>query len=53
MKGKITYIDQNNFLNQAVNIFFCCKVGHFNMEGLRDWLPFGASLERPVNELQF
>ncbi len=22
MKGKISYIDQNNFLNQAVNIFF-------------------------------
>ncbi len=32
MKGKISYIDQNHFLHQAVNIFFCCKVGHFNIE---------------------
>ncbi len=35
MKGKISYIDQNNFLHQAVNIlFFCCKVGNFNMGGV-------------------
>ncbi len=44
MKGKISYIDQNHFLYQAVNIFFCCKVGHFNMGSLWDWLPFAASL---------
>ncbi len=37
MKVKISYIDQNNFLHQAVNVFFfCCKVGHFNMKSLWD-----------------
>ncbi len=54
MKGKISYIDQNHFLHQDVNMFFfCCKVGHFNMGSLWDWLPFAASLQRPVDELQF
>ncbi len=37
MKGKISNIDQNNFLHQAVNMFFfSCKVGHFNMGSLWD-----------------
>ncbi len=54
MKGKISYIDQNNFLYQAVNIlFFCCKVGHSNMWSLCDWLPFGARLQASLDELQF
>ncbi len=45
MKGKISYIDQKHFLYQAVNhVFFYCKVCHFNMGRLWDWLPFGASL---------
>ncbi len=44
MKGKISNIDQNPFLYQTVNIlFFCCKVGHFNMGG-GGGLPFGARL---------
>ncbi len=47
MKGKISYIDQNHVLHQAVNMFFCSKVGHFNMGGVY------ASLQRPVDELQF
>ncbi len=34
MEGKICYIDEKHFLYQAVNIlFFCCKVGYFNMGG--------------------
>uniref|UniRef100_A0A671RPK2 Trafficking protein particle complex subunit n=1 Tax=Sinocyclocheilus anshuiensis TaxID=1608454 RepID=A0A671RPK2_9TELE len=39
-----SYIDQNPFLNQAVNVFFCCKVGRFNLGSLWDSLPFAASL---------
>ncbi len=44
MKGKISYIDQNIFLYQAVKKKIFCKIGQFNMGTLWDWLPFGASL---------
>ncbi len=49
MKGKICYIDQNHFLYPGCKhtFFFCCKVGHFNMGSLWDWLfwsqPLAAS----------
>ncbi len=50
MKGKISYIDQNIFLHQAVIMFFSAvKLGILTW----DWLSFAASLQWPVNELQF
>ncbi len=46
MKGKISYIDQNLFLHQAVNIFFSAvTLGILTLRSMdEDWLPFGASL---------
>ncbi len=53
MKGKISYIDQNNFLHQAVNMFFSAVKLAILTWGVWDCLPFAASLQRPVDELQF
>ncbi len=50
MKGKISYIDQNHFLHQAVNMFFSdVKLG------ILTWGVYGidSSPQRPVDELQF
>ncbi len=55
MKGKISYIDQNLFLHQAVNMFFSTvKLGilTWGVYGI-DSLLQPASLQRPVDELQF
>ncbi len=51
MKGKISYIDQNNFLHQAVNMFSAVKLGILTWESMG--LTFAASLQQPVDELQF
>ncbi len=50
MKGKISYIDQNHFLHQAVNMFFSAV-----KLGILTWGVYGidSSLQRPVDELQF
>ncbi len=57
MKGKISYIDQNHFLHQAANILFSAVKLDILIwgggGGLWDWLPFAASLQWPVDELQF
>jgi len=34
MKGKMFFIGQNQFLYEALNLFFCCKVGDFNIGGV-------------------
>lgn len=50
MNGEISSRDQNRFLYQAVDVSFCCKVGHFNMEvyGMDFW-----SLKWLFDELHF
>ena len=35
------------------HVYFCCKVGLFNLWMNGDWLTFGASLKWPFKELQF
>ncbi len=49
MKGKISYIDQNNFLNQAVNMFFFSAV----KLGILIWGVYGIdSLLQPASSGQ-
>ncbi len=48
MKGKISYIDQNNFLNQAVNMFFSAV-----KLGILTWGVYGIdSLLQPASSGQ-
>ena len=48
----ISYRDKNCFVPDCKHVYFCCKVGHFNMGIYGDWLSFWASPKWPFEELQ-
>ena len=51
INGEISYRDHNVSLYQFVNIvYFCCRVGRFNIDVYGDWLTFGTSLYWPFEE---
>ena len=53
MDVEFNYEDQNHFELACKYVYFCSRVGHFNMEVDGDLLHFEASPLWSVKELQF
>lgn len=51
VRGDISHPDQKRFLLGCNHVYFCCKVGYFNMGSYRDRLAFGTSPKWPFKEL--